>query len=1471
MFDELKQSLRRAKRGLHHPTESGSVQAAIVYSATAIAASQLETSTSSGDSKPSALTALPTIINPETHDPKAFSPTPKLDTSPTEQNICHDARGGLKTLLSVLEKAADSFSPFKVTISGLSTCIEILEQETKARQEYENLLDQLNKVCKDLAGYLEISVPSTITPITESIMNDLEIEIGLLQRKVQTSKIGRYIEAMGDIDEVIECYRRIYVLLGRITLNANVYTWKTVDEQATDLRLQQLPNTLAAKYKSAESQNLRRVGCAPNTRIEVLEALKAWASDGTSEKIYWLNGMAGTGKTTIAYSFCDHLQNSCHLGASFFCSRQLPACRDVNRIIPTISYQLALFSSPFRHSLSQVLEKGRDVHNQPIKEQFQHLVAVPLQNIAHTFTDNVIIVIDALDECEDKEDIDRILDTLISHVGGLPVKFFVSSRPEAMIMDRMRSREREGIRSELRLHELERTVVQDDINTYLRIKLKPANVSDADFNKLAERSGVLFIYAATVVRYIEYDNFSRSAKRLRLVLDSLASHSADSDKEIDKLYTTILEAAFDDDGLGNSERAEMEVVLNTVLCAQEPLSVDAVAELLGLEGSSSVQPALRPLLSVLNVSKSNGLITTLHESFPNYMFNQTRSKRFYCDMQQHNTQLARLCFDRIESVDPAFNICKLESSYVFDEEVPELAKRIEEAISSGLFYACQYWGAHLGSSDASSDLSTKYYEFLSLRLLLWMEVMNLKRCLYQGAIILYKIQAWCKATKPIRAQMTSQQKNCQLLTRDAYRFLVMVSSGPLSRSTPHIYISALRFWPEYRPVSSHYLPRLTGPVRAIGQAIESRPEELTLLTIVSHTLASCAAYSPDGQYIVSNFGYQGLGVWEAQTGRMVGQLEADYHNSYVNSVAYSPTGTHIASGSDDGAVRIWDAREYQLVGEPLRGHSTLIHSVAYSPDGARIASGSETICIWDAYNGQMVIQLLEGHDTNGVSSVTYSPNGLHIVSGGFDRCIVIWDACAGTMTRKIPGGVDSPVFCVAYSPDGMSIAFGLGSTINIWSVNTGQLISQAFQGHLDAITSIDYSPDGGCIVSGSYDGTVRIWNAHTGQSIGQPLQGHNREVHSVAYSPDGTHILSSSSDETIRIWDAQPNQIPGQLYANGHLGVITSVVYSPNGARIVSSSDDKTICIWDTRTGQIVGEPMKSKVAISSVAYSPDGEYIASGASSPFPGSTSRRCGIYIWDLRTGNVAAKPLDGHTGIVTSIVYSPDGAKIASASSDKTIRLWDVHEGQMIGQPFEGHTDRVNSIAYSPGGEYLVSGSNDRTVRIWEVGTGQEALKPLTGHTHYVSCVAFSPNGKCVVSGCCASTIRIWDVVTGEAIRAIQEEPYSILHSIAYSPNGAYIVSGSFSVSIWDAQTGQLVGSQLKGHTDAVKSLACSPDNTYIASSGSWDKTIRIWRVDDLLNPSVVLETQELRLRLTEHSASGKHALYQLRECPPHLSA
>lgn len=507
--------------------------------------------------------------------------------------------------------------------------------------------------------------------------------------------------------------------------------------------MDRLSHDPAAWHSTAESASLRN-GCTPDTRISVLNQLRDWASASESERIYWLNGMAGTGKTTIAMSTCDQLNTDCKLAASFFCSRLRPACRDVKLIFPNLSYQLARFSHPFRSALSRVLEQNPEVHTRPLPVQFEKMVAGPLQEVIDTLSTDLVVVIDALDECDDANGVGQTLDVLLTHASRLPVKFIVTSRPEPKIVDHMLSRQGERSRFELHLHNLEHSVVQEDIRTYLKVQLQSIDISREQLAQLVEQAGVLFIYASTVARYIGRDEL-RASTRLATILGQ-SSSSAKSHLDIDTLYSAILSAAFDVADLEDSEKEEMSLVLNTVLCAQEPLSVSAITGLLKLNSERLLRAALRPLLSVLHISDETGLVTTLHASFPDYVFDQRRSHIFHCDAKQHDTKLALLCFDMIKTPDPPFNICRLESSYVFDKDVPDLDKRVDKAISTELFYACLYWGDHLERSKISQNLIDELYGFLSVRLLIWMEILNLKRRIHTGSRFLYSIQTWCQVS-----------------------------------------------------------------------------------------------------------------------------------------------------------------------------------------------------------------------------------------------------------------------------------------------------------------------------------------------------------------------------------------------------------------------------------------------------------------------------------------------------------------------------------------------------------------------------------------------------------------------------------------------------------------------------------------------------------------------------------------------------
>ncbi|KAG9075040.1 hypothetical protein FRC06_010311, partial [Ceratobasidium sp. 370] len=682
--------------------------------------------------------------------------------------------------------------------------------------------------------------------------------------------------------------------------------------------------------------DVRRTGCTPNTRADVLQDLREWVHYGKFQKVYWLNGIAGTGKTTIAYSLCEYLENSGKPAASFFCSRDLPDCQDVKRIFPTVAYQLARLSRPFRCAVSRALEQDPEVCHQSIDEQFKKLIARPLQNVGHTFGADAVIVIDALEECEDKNRVNQILDACFENSPGLPVRFLITSRRNPRILERMLASQGGQRRAELRLHEVDRTVAQEDVRTYLRANLEHLNLSDDGLECLVQRSGGWFLYASSVVSYLGQDSSPPGAERLGRLLD-ISSHTESTiDWDIDVLYTTILEETVNQFGL-----AEVMLALRTALCARELASMDTMAGLLRLGIDRLVHIMLQPLLPVLHLPNRGELGMALYTSFAQYLADPQRSGRFHCDTREGSALLAQSCFAVFDTATTPFNVCNLESSYLLDREVVGIDERANESISQAMWYASQHWAAHLKLAGPSDDLLTSLSNFLSRRLLLWMEVMNLKHHISEAVELLHDVHRWL------------QEAQCSVTIRDlvldAGLLVGAFSSNVVSESTPHIYVSALRLWPAHRPVSMHYTPLLRCAVKATGVMLGRRGEDET---VVDNSVSRAGHSRSRFGSTIGGAG-EDLYPWYVDTSQPTGQ-PLNAHTNWVRSVAYSPDGAYIASGSADSTVRIWDAHTCQPVGQPLHGHTSYVLSVAYSPDGAYLASGSDdrTVRIWDAHTGQ---------------------------------------------------------------------------------------------------------------------------------------------------------------------------------------------------------------------------------------------------------------------------------------------------------------------------------------------------------------------------------------------------------------------------------------------------------------------------------------------------------------------------------------
>jgi WD40 repeat protein len=408
--------------------------------------------------------------------------------------------------------------------------------------------------------------------------------------------------------------------------------------------------------------------------------------------------------------------------------------------------------------------------------------------------------------------------------------------------------------------------------------------------------------------------------------------------------------------------------------------------------------------------------------------------------------------------------------------------------------------------------------------------------------------------------LSGVSKTLAAFTRDADTF-VKEFRVAISKSAPHIYISAVPLSPSGSMVSRQYASKYPRQLLIDeGRAIDW-PSELNVCDDRSDEV-NAVAFSYDRKYIVSGSD-DGVRVWHANTGAMASRLPRN-HVDVANSVVFSHDDKQILSGSDDPTVTLWDAKTSDLV-RKFEGHRDVVSSVAFSRDGKYVVSGSfdTTIRVWETATGKPVCDPLEGHG-GGVLCVAFSPEGKRIVSASKDSKVRVWRIDMGEpmSTKVFKGHVDEDDFDVFWFE---SMHSGGDSQDEGIQVSRPLILS----GHTDEVNSVDFSCNGSWIVSGSDDCTVRVWDTQTCEVVSGPLNGHTDVVNSVAFSSDGTRVVSGSSDRTIRVWDVQTGMsISGPIY--GHTDWVWSVAFSHDGQRIVSGSIDQTIRVWHAEADEVV-------------------------------------------------------------------------------------------------------------------------------------------------------------------------------------------------------------------------------------------------------------------------------------------------------------
>ena len=488
---------------------------------------------------------------------------------------------------------------------------------------------------------------------------------------------------------------------------------------------------------------LRRAVCTPGTRLDILAKIAKWANDDSpqSQSVFWLFGRAGSGKSTIAYTiarrfeFASDADDRIVLGGNFFCSRQIEETRDATCIIRTIVYHLALRCKAFADAL--IASGDFDTIYQDPGVQLERLLIEPwkrAQSADPSKSLHFLVVIDALDEIEEQggsEFLRDLLDSINKH--RLPgLKFFATSRPDPDLVTHLMSFEDQQF---YRLEQVSRGEAEADITTYLSANL-PCFAGSQEMKKLVGQAAGLFIYAATVVKYLaEYEPLEQKERldKLPFVSDSVIPRTSEEETPLlDALYLQVLSDALR--RFRGASFAHRLDILHTFLCSAERTSTSVVTDLLFPSNENETNPAfsytkvansvLARLHAVLYTEKNK--VLSYHKSFTDFMFDRNRAKEFWCDQAQHHRLLTGHCF-RVMDARLKFNIANITSSFLLDRDNSALPDAVEQSIPPILRYSCRNWDYHISAAPAtdSDAIRRTLAEFLQLRVLFWIEAMNL--------------------------------------------------------------------------------------------------------------------------------------------------------------------------------------------------------------------------------------------------------------------------------------------------------------------------------------------------------------------------------------------------------------------------------------------------------------------------------------------------------------------------------------------------------------------------------------------------------------------------------------------------------------------------------------------------------------------------------------------------------------------------
>ncbi|KAL8725583.1 MAG: hypothetical protein Q9181_006365 [Wetmoreana brouardii] len=1301
-----------------------------------------------------------------------------------------------------------------------------------------NELQDLHDVTLKVQGLLQ-NQPADVNMTTSvTLARTLEqtlLDIKDLEHKLDPGTGDKLMKRVGrralkwpfakkDVDEWIAKLQRFKSTLS-LALNAD-QTSLLVDMKKLQITseherlLGKLPMASEASFNSYNQQYESR--CMADTRIELLQHLQDWGTRH-SQPIFWLSGMAGTGKSTISRTLAGIFDERNLLGGSFFFSRSSSETNNAARFVGTLANQLTSISPKLRDCICEAISAHSDTLRQGLRNQWEAFISGPLSHANFGRRPTVNFVIDALDECASENDIRLLLQLFVEvqAIDNVDLGIFITSRPEVAI--RLGFKEMpEIIHYDLDLRDIPREIVDHDISVYLRQELRSISLeqglddwpSEADLQALVLKTDCLFIYAATACRFIR-DKSWDPVERLSSVLGN-RSASEGSTTQLDDMYTQVLRMSLTE---GRSAREitmlcdRFQLVVGSIVALFDELSTFTLAHLLSTS-IRSVEACLGSLHSVLNIPQEvHSPIRLLHPSFRDFLLDITRcgEKRFFKEETYIHEKLVTSCLEVI-STSLTRNICQLPipGSPVHEVNLETLDTRLPKHVQ----YACNHWVEHFVRTNQESTIrlccgTGVVDRFFKEKFLNWLEVMSVMGRMTQAVSMIAAMSQKTEAMI-LDHNVAEGPQSLNLLLEDAKRF-IFSHRGIIEGFPLQVYTSALVFSPGnsiIRKIYSHSFPAWLHRPPIVPKDWDNCVQTL----YNPDKITTSIAFSPDGKFLACGLHTNGVDLWDLATGALHSTLgTAGYyvHNRSV-SVAFSHNG-FLATSSNSSIVRVLDPVTGQCLHEKdflsnlqERPEFRRMHilerirlkvKLAFLPNGDLVTSfGHGEVFIWDRDRDE-VSELLHSEYSSWILW-DCSVKGKLLLECREKRSAssdyLVYDSTTGTsMPLNVTGDGGQCSAAAVASNKYAAIAFSVGGFV-LLDLTTGIQNNYCSLASLGWITALAFSPDNDQLGIGYDEGVVESLELHTGQRRIVGNCGWSSEVNAMTFSPDCKTIATLGSFQgLVHLWrDTTVSKTlleEGGPFRGDRQFKYSISLFSPKLdliAFFTPDYEDGSVQIYNTANASLTLELIGHTGTVKKLAFSADGRQLAAACKDR---------SMSIWNIQPEDnvktTECEHLIPDIGHISALIFSPDGQQLALACNRTELQFWNPIKGALVDR-FPAHGDVEDSIVYSSTGALIAFKSVD--VKVFDVMSGDLLHSFEANNCRHV---AFAPDSILFAYRKDDTTIMIHNLETDHSVSMLKTEDLN--GPLALSPDNKLLARAAFDqFMVADVDTARIT---LRFHT------------------------------------------------------------------------